>query len=77
MIDFFGLTDYDFDSEQFIDKMDQGNRLDFAFAFIYSTFFFFFFKRLAEESEQKWYKAGMLLALLAFVGDVFENVQLL
>jgi hypothetical protein len=75
--DFFGLTDYDFDSEQFIGKMDQGNRLDFFFAFIYSAFFLFFFKKLAEESGQKWYKAGMMLALLAFIGDIFENVQLL
>jgi hypothetical protein len=75
--DFFGLTDYDFNSEKFIGEMDQGNHLDFVFAFIYSTFFFFFFKRLAEESAQNWYKAGMFLALLAFVGDVFENVQLL
>ncbi len=77
VIDFFGLTDYDFNSEEFIGKMDLGNRLDFGFAFIYCTFFFFFFKKLAEESEQKWYKAGMFLALLAFIGDVFENMQLL
>lgn len=75
--DFFGLTDYDFNSEKFIGEMDQGNRLDFGFALIYSAFFFLFFMRLTNESEQNWYKAGMFLALFAFVGDVFENVQLL
>ena len=75
--DFFGLTDYDFNSEKLIGQMDLGNRLDFGFAFIYCTFFFFFFKLLAEESEKGWYKAGMFLALLAFIGDVFENMQLL
>jgi hypothetical protein len=75
--DFFGITDYDFDSENFIAKMDAGNKIDFAFAFIYSAFLFLFFRVLAKESEQKWYKAGMVLAILALIGDVFENVQLL
>lgn len=75
--DFFGLTDYDFDSEKFIEKMDFGNQLDFVFALIYSTFLFLFFRQLAKESEQKWYKAGMVLAILALIGDVFENIQLL
>jgi len=77
VIDFFGLTDYDFNSEKLIGQMDLGNKLDFGFAFIYATFFFFFFKKLAEESGQKWYKIGMVLALLAFIGDAFENLQLL
>lgn len=74
---FFGVTDYDFDSEKMIADMDNGNRLDFVFAFIYSLFFFLFFKQLAHESEQKWYKIGMLLAILALLGDVMENIQLL
>lgn len=74
---FFGVTDYSFDSDNMISKMDKGNKLDFGFAFIYSLFFFLFFKQLAHESEQKWYKIGMLLAVLALIGDVMENMQLL
>lgn len=77
VFDFFGITDYDFDSQKFIKKMDNGNKLDFGFALIYSTFLFLFFRKLAEESEQKWYRAGMVLAILAFIGDVLENIQLL
>ncbi len=74
---FFGLDDYDFDTEKFIKAMDKGNKIDFLFAFLYSTFFFLFFKKLSEVSNKQWYKIGMILAVLAFVGDVVENVQLL
>ena len=75
--DFFGITDYDFNHEKFISQIDKGNQIDFAFAFVYSAFLFLFFRSLAYESEQKWYKTGMVLAILAFIGDIFENVQLL
>ncbi len=74
---FFGLADYDFDTDKFIKAMDKGNKIDFIFTFLYSTFFFLFFKKLSEVSDKKWYKIGMLLAILAFMGDVVENVQLL
>ncbi len=74
---FFGLDDYDFDSEKFIKAMNKGNKIDFVFAFVYSLFFFLFFKKLAKVSHRQWYKIGMLLAIFALVGDVVENIQLL
>ncbi len=74
---FFGLDDYDFDSEKFIEKINQGQKLDFIFAIVYSAFFFLFFKKLVNVSHKKWYKIGMFLAIAAFLGDVIANVQLL
>ncbi len=74
---FFGLDNYDFDSAAFIKRMDNGNKIDFIFALLYSVFFFLFFMKLAKISEKKWYKSGMLLAIIAFAADVMENVQLL
>ncbi len=74
---FFGLDDYDFDSEKFIRDMNKGNKIDFLFAFVYSVFFFLFFKKLTQVSSKKWYKIGMILAVFAFIGDIVENIQLL
>lgn len=74
---FVGINDYDFDSETFIKKLDLGNKIDFVFAFIYTTFFFLMFYKLAKVSNLKWYKIGMILAVIALVCDVVENIQLL
>ena len=75
--DFFGITDDGIPNESFINQMNKGNYLDFFFMLVYSSFLFLFFYLLAKISGNKWVKTGMLLALFAFFGDMFENIQLL
>jgi hypothetical protein len=62
---------------EMVQKMDQGNRLDYLYMLLYSAFLFSFAVLAAKQSGQKWVYAGAVLALLALIGDALENVQLL
>jgi hypothetical protein len=64
-------------NELFVKQMDRGNYADFAFMLAYSAFLFLFFRKLSAISELTWFKTGMILAVLALVGDLIENIQLL
>jgi hypothetical protein len=75
--DFFGITDKGIYDQIFVNQMNKGNKLDFAFMLVYSAFLFLFFMKLVKVSGIKWFKIGMLLALLAFLSDFLENIQLL
>jgi hypothetical protein len=75
--DFFGVSDSgEFDRELAV-KMDLGNKIDFGFMLVYSAFLFFLFLKLAKISNKKWLRLGMFLAVIALLGDFFENIQLL
>ena len=60
-----------------IRKMDQGNYLDYLYMLLYSGFLFSFAVLAAKQNGQKWVYAGVVLAVLALIGDALENVQLL
>lgn len=62
---------------EMVRKMDQGNTLDYLYMLLYSSFLFSFAFIAAKQSGQKWLYAGMVLAVMAFIGDALENVQLL
>lgn len=57
--------------------MDQGNRLDYLYMLLYSGFLFTFAITAVRQTNQRWLYGAAVLALLAFVGDALENVQLL
>jgi hypothetical protein len=75
--DFFGINEDGLGNMKFVNQMDKGNRIDFAFAFVYAAFLFLFFQKLSSVSDLKWFKIGMLLAVLSFIFDYAENIQLL
>ena len=68
---FSGLT------SEILKKVDIGNKIDFAFMLFYSGFLFFFFKKAKTHYKKFWLATGQILAILAFAGDFFENMQLL
>ncbi len=60
-----------------VQAMDRGNRLDYLYMLLYSSFLFSFAVLAARHTGQRWLYAGAALALLAFSGDALENMQLL
>lgn len=60
-----------------IQAMNQGNRLDYLYMLLYSGFLFSFAVLAARHTGKNWLYTGAALAVLAFVGDALENVQLL
>jgi hypothetical protein len=57
--------------------MDQGNRLDYLYMLLYSGFLFTFAMTAVRQTGQRWLYVAAVLAVLAFIGDALENVQLL
>lgn len=57
--------------------MDRGNWLDFLYMLLYSAFLASFAIQAARQTGKTWLYAGAALALVALIGDVLENVQLL
>jgi hypothetical protein len=62
---------------EMVRQMDQGNRLDYLYMLLYSSFLFSFAIVAVKQSGQKWLYAGAILAVSALIGDALENVQLL
>lgn len=60
-----------------IQAMDSGNKLDYIYMFLYSSFLFFFSIVCVKQSRQKLYYAGSVLAVIILIADIFENIQLL
>jgi len=56
--------------------MDQGNRLDYLYMLLYSGFLFTFAMTAVRQTNQRWLYGAAVLAVLAFVGDALENMQL-
>jgi len=59
-----------------IEGIEAGNKIDFGFMLVYSSFFFFFFRRLKELHQYEYATFGQVLAILMLVGDTIENLQL-
>lgn len=57
--------------------MDRGNYIDFAFVLCYGTFISYFFWLAHRYLGVRWFKIGIGLGVLVFLGDVLENIQLL
>jgi hypothetical protein len=58
-------------------SMDLGNRLDYAYMLMYSMFLLLFSITCAKMTQNSYYYAGALIALVVLAGDAMENVQLL
>jgi hypothetical protein len=57
--------------------MDRGNRLDFIYMLMYSSFLFFFSIQCSRESGVKIFYLGAALSVIVLAGDFMENLQLL
>ena len=57
--------------------MDLGNRLDYVYMCLYSAFLLMVSVTCARLSKNKYYYAGVVLALAVLAADALENVQLL
>jgi len=75
--DFFGMTEETNADDDFVNKMNCGNKLDFGFAFIYSFFLGFLFWSISKITNNKIYLIAVFLVIIAFIFDVLENIQLL
>jgi len=64
-------------TKSMIGAMDLGNKLDYIYMVLYSSFLFFFSFVCAKNTGQKRYYAGSMMAVVILVSDIFENVQLL
>ena len=60
-----------------IKAMDFGNRLDYIYMVLYTSFLFFFSFVCAKITEQRYYYAGSMMAFVILVADALENIQLL
>ena len=72
----FGLSDSP-DQLSMIKAMDFGNRLDYIYMVLYSSFLFFFSFVCAKNTGQRYYYAGSMLSFVILVADALENIQLL
>lgn len=72
----FGLSDSP-DQLSMIKAMDFGNRLDYIYMVLYSSFLFFFSFVCAKNTGQRYYYAGSMLSFIILVADALENIQLL
>jgi len=63
--------------QDMVRAMDRGNRLDFIYMLLYSSFLFFFSIQCSREMGVKIFYLGALLALIVLAGDFMENLQLL
>ena len=72
----FGLSDSP-DQLSMIKAMDFGNRLDYIYMVLYTSFLFFFSFVCAKNTGQRYYYAGSMLSFVILVADALENIQLL
>ena len=59
-----------------IDAIDYFNIIDFLYAAVYSGFLLLFFSRIQKITKDNFFYIPMLLAIIAFAGDILENIQL-
>ena len=64
-------------AQSMISTMDLGNRLDYIYMVLYSSFLFFFSGVCAKTTRQKYYYTGSVLSIVILFADAMENVQLL
>jgi len=64
-------------TQAMIRAMDFGNRLDYIYMVLYTSFLFFFSFVCAKNTGKRYYYAGSLLSLVILVADALENIQLL
>ena len=63
--------------KKLVASMDLGNRLDFIYMLLYSTFLFLFSFKCTEETGNKLFYSGMAISVIVLFGDFMENIQLL
>jgi len=63
--------------QSMIKAMDFGNRLDYIYMVLYTSFLFLFSLICVKGTGQKLYYAASLAAVVILLGDGFENIQLL
>ena len=76
VIEMFGDENITMRNEM-VRAMDLGNRLDYVYMCLYSAFLLMFLATCAGLSKNKYYYAGVVLALAVLAADALENVQLL
>ncbi len=64
-------------NKNMVEGVDKQNYIDFAYMLAYSIFLALVFISISKQKNEKLFLIGVLLALIAFVSDFFENVQLL
>jgi len=64
-------------SAEDIGKIDIGNYLDFGFMISYSLLLGYLFVKSAKIFKKRWLIIGIPLAIIIFIGDLFENIILL
>jgi hypothetical protein len=63
--------------QDMVRAMDRGNRLDFIYMLLYSSFLFVFSIQCSRERGQKIFYLGALISVIVLAGDFMENLQLL
>lgn len=63
--------------ENTIRKMDLGNRLDYAYMILYSSFLFIFCLQTYLITGKRWFLLGAFTTFVILAADMLENVQLL
>jgi hypothetical protein len=71
----FGEPQSDY-RKSMVAAMDLGNRLDYAYMILYSSFLFGFSITCARLSRNRRYYFAALVSVLVLVGDAMENIQL-
>jgi len=64
-------------TQSMIRAMDFGNRLDYIYMVLYTSFLFFFSFVCAKNTGQRYYYAGSMLSFVILIADALENIQLL
>jgi hypothetical protein len=63
--------------QDMVRAMDRGNRLDFIYMLLYSSFLFAFSIQCSREGGQKIFYLGAVISVIVLTGDFMENLQLL
>ncbi len=63
--------------DKLVRAMDLGNRLDYLYMCLYSIFLLMISVKCATLSQNKYYYAGAVLAMVVLAADALENIQLL
>ncbi len=71
----FGEPQSDY-RKSMVAAMDLGNRLDYVYMILYSSFLFGFSITCARISRNRRYYFAALVSVLVLIGDVMENIQL-
>ncbi len=75
--DIFQVVESKITEKQYVKSMNTGNYIDFVYLLVYSVFLFLFSLKIAKITKSKYYYIVAIFAVLAFIGDIFENLQLL